>query len=328
MQQGLRITSVGRYLPLRVVTAAEMSETLGVSEEWILKRTGVAERRWVTDETPLDMAVAASNDAIKRSPVEIDDIDLIIYASATPHQLIPDTSALLQRELGLGRSGVKSFSIHSTCLSFFSSLDVVSAYLESERHSHALITSAEIGSAGVDTTEPESGALLGDMATAVIVSKDDSMQSRLRSLVLRTYGDGADLCRMEVGFAKHPMKTATTPEDYMFHMDGPQVFAMAYELFPPIVVEALQTAGVGVEDLDLVVPHQASLLAVRGIQRALGMTDDQVVLNIDKVGNCVAASLPGALFDAVEQKRVKRGDTILLAGTGAGLSMGAAVLDW
>ena len=104
--------------------------------------------------------------------------------------------------------------------------------------------------------------------------------------------------------------------------------ALAFEFFPPIVLAALAAADVGVEDIQLVVPHQASLLAIRSIQRALGMKDEQVILNIDKVGNCVAASLPGALFDAVEDKRVNRGDTVLLAGTGAGVSMGAAVLTW
>lgn len=326
--QGLRVDAVGRYLPPRVVTAAEMSDLLGVTEDWILKRTGVAERRWVTDETPLDMAVAAVNDVVARSEDGLDGVDLIIYASATPHQLIPDTSALLQRELGLGRTGVKSFSVHTTCLSFFSALDIVAAYMAAGTHRRALVVSAEVGSAGIDITEPESGALLGDMATAVLLSANGESGSELRSLVLKTYGDGADLCRMEAGFAKHPMKTETKPEDYMFHMDGPKVFALAYELFPPIVMEALDRAEVSVSDITLVVPHQASLLAVKAIQRALGVTDEQVILNIDKVGNCVAASLPGALFDAVEEKRIERGDTVLLAGTGAGVSMGAAVLTW
>ncbi len=324
----LRIDAVGRYVPSRIVTAEEIADMLGVTEDWILSQTGVAERRWVTDETPLDMAVAAARDALTRANLEADDIDLIIHASATPHQLIPDTAALIQRELGLGLSGVKAFSVHSTCLSFLTGLDIASGYTATGRHNRVLITSAEIGSAGIDKSEPESGALLGDMATAVIISADPGSGSCLKSLVLKTYGAGADLCRMEAGYAKHPMKMVATPEDYMFHMDGPEVFRMAYRLFPPIIFEALDLAGVTIEELDLVVPHQASLLAVRSIQRALGMSNEQVILNIDRFGNCVAASLPGALFDAVEGNRIQRGDTVLLAGTGAGLSMAAAVLTW
>lgn len=324
----MSIDAVGRYLPSRVVTAAEMAERLDVDEEWILSKTGVAERRWVTDETPLDMAVAAAEDVFTRAAIDATDIDLLIHASATPHQMIPDTAALLQRELGLGLSGIKAFSVHSTCLSFLSALDIASAFIATGRHQRILVTSSEIGSAGIDMTEPESGALLGDMATAVLLSGEPDGDSSLRSLVLKTYGDGADLCRLEAGYAKHPLKTDTTPQDYMFHMDGPRVLAMAFQLYPPIVLEALQIAGVGVADIDVVVPHQASLLAVRSIQRALGMRDDQVILNIDKVGNCVAASLPGALFDAIDGKHLERGDTVLLAGTGAGLSMAAAVLTW
>jgi 3-oxoacyl-[acyl-carrier-protein] synthase III len=325
----LQIESVGRYLPERVVTAAEVAEMLGVEESWIIEKAGVAERRWVDGETPLEMSVAATRDALTRADLIPEDIDLIIYASATFHQIIPDTAALLQRELGLGRSGIKSFSVHSTCLSFLTALDIASSHLAMGKHRKVLVASAEIASAGLDKSEPESAALLGDMATAVIIGiPPEGSDSALHSLVLRTFGDGADLCRLEAGYAKHPLKVQTTPQDYMFHMDGPAVFRMAYELFPPIIAEALQEAGVGLADIDLVVPHQASLLAVRVMQRALGIRDDQIILNLDRFGNCVAASLPGALYDAIEDQMVARGDTVLLAGTGAGLSMAAAVLTW
>jgi len=325
---GLKIEAIGRYLPSRIVTAADIADQLGVTEKWIVDRTGVAERRWVTDETPLDMALAATKDALVKASIDAEDIDLIVYASATPHQLIPDTSTLLQRELGLGESGTKTFSLHSTCLSFMTALDVASAFIATGRHQRILIASAEIGSAGIDKSEPESGALLGDMSTAVLVTADVEGTSSLRSLIQRTYGIGADLCRMEIGYARHPLRVPTTPQDYMFHMDGPEVFRMAHRLFPPIIEEAVANADMTLDDIDLVVPHQASLGAIRSIQRSLGIDDDRVVINIDKYGNCVAASLPGALYEAVEDGRLQRGNTVLLAGTGAGLSMAAAVLTW
>lgn len=324
----MRIASIGRYLPDRVVTARELAEHLPVDESWIVERTGVVERRWVGNETPLYMATEAANQALLNAGMTAESVDLIIHASATPHQLIPDTAVLVQRELGLGASGVKAFSVHSTCLSFLTALDIASSQIGSGNHENVLITSAEIGSVAIDFTEPESAALLGDMATAVIVTGAGETASALQSMVFRTYGDGADLCRIEAGYAKHPSMPSTKPEDYLFHMEGPEVFRMAYKLFPPIIAQSLAEAGLGLEDIDAVIPHQASLLAIKTMQRGLGVRDDQIVLNIDRVGNCVAASLPGALYDAVETEMIDRGDNLLLAGTGAGLSMAAAVMTW
>ncbi len=324
----MRIQSVGRYLPERVVTAKEVAERIGVEESWILERAGVAERRWANDETPVEMAASAVKDCFERTETRLEDVDLIIHASATPQQFIPDTAALLQRELGLGRSGVKSFSVHATCLSFMTALDIADSFIALGRHGNVLITSAEIASKAIDFSEPESACLLGDMATAVLVSGSPGEESNLRSMVMRTYGDGADLCQIEAGAVKHPLAASTKPSDYLFHMDGPELMRFALEFFPPIIGEAVVTAGLGFDDIDLVIPHQASLLAIRTMQRALGASDDQIVVNIDRVGNCVAASLPGALYDAIGEGRVDRGDTLLFAGTGAGLSMAAAVITW
>jgi 3-oxoacyl-[acyl-carrier-protein] synthase-3 len=326
----VRIAAVGRYLPQRVVTAAEMDERLHVPEGWVLSKTGVAERRWVDGESPLVMAVAAVEDALKRTNVTLGDIDLLMYAAATPHQLIPDTAALLQRSLGLGSSGIKAFSVHSTCLSFLTALDIAASQIESGRHRTVLIAGAEVASLGIDFQEPESAALLGDMATAVVVTATPERErSRLRSFVFRTYGDGADLCRLEGGGAnKHPSFPSTKEEDNLFHMDGSKVFRMAYRLFPLVLDKALGDAAIAKEDIDLVIPHQASLPAVRSIQRAFGIPDEKVVINLDRYGNCLAASLPGAMYEAIASGMVERGDTVLLVGTGAGFSLAAAVLTW
>jgi 3-oxoacyl-[acyl-carrier-protein] synthase-3 len=326
----LRIEAVGRYLPQQVVTAAEMDERLGVPDGWVLGKTGVAERRWVDGESLLDMAAAAVENALERTDVTLEDVDLLLYAAATPHQAIPDTAALLQRSLGLGSSGIKAFSVHSTCLSFLAALDIAASHIESGRHRTVLIAGAEIGSLGIDFHEPESAALLGDMATAVVVTATPEREgSRLRSFVFRTYGEGADLCRVEGGGAnKHPLFPSTKEEDNLFHMDGPKVFRMAHLLFPPVLDAALVEAAITKEDIEVVIPHQASLPAVRSIQRAFGIADEKVVINLDRYGNCLAASLPGAMYDAIALGMVERGDTVLIAGTGAGLSLAAAVLTW
>jgi 3-oxoacyl-[acyl-carrier-protein] synthase-3 len=325
----MRIDAVGRYLPATVVTAADLEDRMQLPAGWIGRKTGVLERRWVDGESPLEMAVAACDDAFGRSSLVPKDVDLIIYAAATPHQILPDTASLLQRELGLGASGIKAFSVHSTCLSFLTALDLAATFIMMGRHHNVLIATAEVASIAIDFSHPESASLLGDMATAVLVTEAPAhSDSTMRSMVFKTYGDHADLCRVEAGYAKHPLMPSTKDEDYLFHMDGPAIFRAAYRLFPPIIAEALTLAEVTIDDLDVVVPHQASVLAVKSIQRALGISDNQIVMNLDHVGNCVAASIPGAIFDGVASGQLKRGDTVLLAGTGAGLSLAACVLTW
>jgi len=306
-----------------------MDQLLGVSSGWVEKRTGVSQRHWVADETPVFMAAAAARDALKRSGLEACDIDLIIYAAASPQQFIPDTASLVQRELGLGNSGTKAFSIHSTCLGFLTALDVAATYIEAGKHQRILITGAEIASVGLDMNSPESAALFGDMGTAAVVSAARGTGSVLGSLVFETYGDGADLCRISGGgphWLQDPPERGH--EDSVFRMDGPAVFRLAIKYFPSLLDRALQIAGVEQSDIDILVPHQASLHGLRAIPRKWGFPDDRVMVNIGRFGNCISCSLPSALFDALEQGRIKRGDTVMLAGSGAGVSLAAAVLTW
>ncbi len=326
----MRISAVGRYVPARIVTAAELDRLMDLPDGWVLRKTGVSERHWADGETPIEMAVAASEEAFERSGWSPEDIDLIIYAATTLEQLIPDTAPLLQRALGLGSSGIKSFTVHSTCLSFMTALDIAASHIAAGRHDRVMIVGAEIPSMALNFSEPESAALLGDMATAVLLTGSDAGSSRLRALEFQTHGDGADLCRIEGG---GPYKTfgrsqPLNPEDHVFQMDGRAVFKYASQVFPPVFDSALQLAGITSDDLDLFIPHQASLRGIRLIHRACGVPDEKVIINLHRFGNCVACSLPGAIYDAVEEGKISEGDTVLLAGTGAGLSAAAAVLTW
>lgn len=327
---GLQIAGLGRYLPRRIVSAADIESAASLPEGWVAKKTGVLERRWVDGETLLEMAAAASHEAVAAAEIDLDAIDLIMFASATPYQAIPDTASLLQRELGLGSSGIQSFTVHSTCLSFLTALDLASAQLFVGRHKRILIVSADIASIAIDMTEPESAALLGDMAVAAVVTAPpEGSSSAIHSFVFQTFGEGADLCEVRGGgVRKHPNDPSTKPEDYLFHMDGPQVMDLALRCFPQVFGRAIVEAGLTFDAIDLVVPHQASLKAITLLQMALGFPAEKVMINLDRYGNCVAASLPGALYDAVESGRLKRGDTVVLAGSGAGVSFAAAALTW
>jgi 3-oxoacyl-[acyl-carrier-protein] synthase-3 len=324
----VKISGMGRYLPERVVTAAEIEEMAKLPAGWVEGKTGVSERRWVNGESTSFMGAQAAREAISNANMKLDDIDLIINASFTPVMAIPDSSCFLHRELGLERSGVPSFSIHATCLSFLRALDTAAALIATGRHRNVLIVSAEVGSIGLNFDEPESAALFGDMAVAAIVTPTPQDEaSALLTSRFETYSQGADLCVIRGGGTyRHPNAQHTKREDNLFHMDGPQVFRLAHRYVPNFMEELRPGLSSGLGTISRVVPHQASMFAIASMQRTLGIPDEAVVINVNKYGNCIAASIPGALYEAVGDGRITRGDEILLVGTGAGFAIGGTIL--
>lgn len=325
----IKIAGLGRYLPERVVSNQEVEALCHLSSGWIEARTGVRERRWVSGESHALMAAHAAQEAVARAGLPLSDIDLIINASGSHDQDIPDGGPLLQRALGLGQSGVPCFSIHATCLSFIVALDVAANFLASGRYRHILVVSAEIASCGLDFTEPESASLMGDGAAAVVVTQTPASQvSMFHAIRVETYGAGADLAEVKGGGSRrHPNHPDTTSADNLFHMKGPQLLKLTRR-YSRNFLERLQPGlSQGLGDIQLVVPHQASMLGLR-LLRYFGWPDEQVMVVLDRLGNCIAASIPLALYEAVAQGRVQRGDKILLVGSGAGLSLGGIVLRY
>src|SRR5688572_23706618 len=211
----LKIVGVGRYLPERVVPSSEVETLCGLPAGWIERRSGVRERRWVSGETNASMGAAAAREAVAAAGLALTDIDLILNASGTPEQAIPDGGPLIQRQLGLGASGIASLSVHATCLSFLAALDMSANLLATGRYHNILIVSAEIGSVGINVREPESASLMGDAAAAVVVTRTLEGESAcLLAARLETYGDGADLTAIRGGGSRrHPNHADTRPED-------------------------------------------------------------------------------------------------------------------
>jgi 3-oxoacyl-[acyl-carrier-protein] synthase-3 len=318
----VKVTGTGFYVPPRVETAAELAPRIGTSEDWILSRPGVRERR-ISDESIEVMGARAARAALAGG----EPPDLIINASVTPRQLIPDTSVFIQNELGL--EGIPSFSVHASCLSFLVALNNAAGLVAAGAYRRVLVVSAELGSNCRNMAEPESAALLGDGAAAAILEATPKGEgSELVGFRMGTWPRGAALTEVR-GFGQrmHPSDPRTRPEDNLFTMDGPNVYKMALRRLPGLVRRLLADCGLGVQDVDWLVPHQASGPGLAFFPR-LGVPPERIVNIVAEYGNCVAASIPMALAHLAANGRLRRGQRVLLLGTGAGFSVGAAVLRW
>ena len=296
---------------------------------WIEDKQGVLERRWAdprAGETATWMGAEAAREALDEAGLAPSDLDLIVNASGTPEQAIPDGGPLLQRHLGLGASGIPCFSLHATCLSFLVALDVAATYLRDGRYRRVLVVSSEVASAGLNFAEPESSTLFGDAAAAAVLVPTPSGQgSRVEAMRFSTFGQGADFTQIPgCGTLRPPSAAGADPLDATFHMSGPDVLRMALRTAPAFLEQLRPGLSQGLGDIDLVVPHQASLVGLRAFRR-LGWPEERVVVTLDRLGNCVGASLPATLYEAARSGRLRRGQRFLLFGTGAGFSLGAAL---
>lgn len=318
----VRIASTALHAPPRVETAAELAPRIGRSEEWIVTRTGVRERR-IAEEAVEVLAARAARAALGSGPAP----DLILNASLSARQAIPDTSVFIEAELGL--EGIPSYSLHATCLSFLVALHNASALVAAGAYRRVLVVSAECGSAGRNMAEPESAALIGDGAAAVVVEPTPAGgTSALLGWRMTTWPAGAALTEVRgFGLRRHPDDPGTRPEDQLFSMDGPGVFKMARRRVVAVVHTLLADHGLRPEDVDWVVPHQASGPGLELLPR-MGFRPERVVNIVGEYGNCIAASVPMALAHLAASGRLERGQRILLLGTGAGLSVAGALLRW
>jgi 3-oxoacyl-[acyl-carrier-protein] synthase-3 len=325
----IKIAGLGWYLPERIVTNEEIQHQYDVSAEWIERATGVYERRYATSETTAGMAAAAARMALEHADLDVNDLDAIIGAS-TMQQAIPCTAALVQRELGAPDGRSVCFDINATCLSFMFALHTAAQLVAAGMYQKVLVFSSEIGSRSLNPRERESLVLFGDAAAAAIVTRSpEGETSALWQARFATYSSGADLTRiLGGGTLHHPNDPSTTPEMNMFHMRGLSVFKMAARHIEPFLDQFFAALGRERDTFDAVVPHQASGHAVGLLTNRLGFQPAQIVVNLPKRGNCIAASIPLALAEAVHAGRIKRGDDILLVGTGAGLTLGAVALTF
>lgn len=329
MMRQVKILSTGKYLPKKQVTAKEIDARLGLTPGWVEKKSGVLVRHFADGETSSMMGAFAAKEALLSAGLSIADIDCIVSTSAVPEQSIPCTAALIQAHLGAENSGIPAFDINSTCLSFITGLDTISYLIDAGRFQRVLLVASEVCT-GVNWQDKESCTLFGDGAAAAIVTKSaDKESAKIICSRMETYSQGAYLAECKGGGNKyHPIEYAADPEKFLFTMDGRGIYRLAAQILPGFVRRLFEPAGLTMADMEMVIPHQASLMAMRLLQKQLEIPDGKLMEIAQDHGNAIAASIPMALHEAIGQGKIKRGDRILLLGTAAGFSVGGVVLQY
>lgn len=328
-ERRFRLAGTGGYLPRREVTSDELDRVHGRPPGQTRRVAGIAARRYAEpDETSSMMAAAAAEEALAEAGWTASDLDAIVGACGVMEQPIPGTAALVQRRLGLGRSGIPAFDVNATCLSFLPALDAALAGMAFQGWRRVLIFSADIASAALDHEDIESSALFGDGAAAVLVERGDA--HALLASRLETYGAHSDLCQLASGGTR--LSPHRDFDAFMagsrFRMDGPALFRATARPFPRFLSRLFETAGVGPDDIASVIPHQASGPALDHLRGALNLPAARYVDVFETLGNRIGSSLPHALHLARRDGWLTPGSHSLLVGSAAGISLGGAIIRW
>jgi 3-oxoacyl-[acyl-carrier-protein] synthase-3 len=330
----IKFLGSGIYLPKQKLSAHELDKRLDLPIGTTEGISGVQNRHMISGEEGVtQMAAIAVREAVADAELRLNEIDLLVVASFSYDQPIPYKAALVQRELGLGHSGVPCFDIDATCLSFVVALDNLSYLIDSGRYKNVVIVSSESASAALNWKHLESAALFGDGAVAMVIGPSpEGEKSVLFASRLETYGKGAETCTLKGGGYKilprefksgHGHAPDKEDERFLFAMNGREAFKFTRQQLPDFVTDLLKSSRMHLSDFNLIIPHQASLSALNLLKRFLGIRDDQWVTTVQNYGNLIAASIPLSLHLAIKEEKVRRGDSVLLIGTSAGLSIGA-----
>ncbi len=317
----------GKAVPERVLTNDDLAALVDTSDEWIRKRTGIAERRIAGEgETTFTLALQAAQAALDVADMDPAHVELVIVATITPDHAFPATACLLQD--ALGADGAAAFDLSAGCSGFVYGMSVAAGMLTAGLYRNALVVGAETLSRIVDWTDRGTCVLFGDGAGAVVLRASDAPGGILAS-VLGADGSGGDLLTLPAGGSAQPA-TAETVEArlHFLRMDGRQVFRFATRIMPEAARQVLDRAGLSVEDVHLFIPHQANDRILQAAAKGLGVPPQRLFSNLKYYGNTSAASIPIALCEAIEQGLVRRGDVIVCVGFGAGLTWAAAAIRW
>ncbi len=318
------ILGCGCYLPSRVVTNAELAQTVDTSDEWIVQRTGIHERRVAAPgELTSDLALHAAQAALANAHVDAQSIDLIVVATATPDNTFPASAVSVQA--GLGITNGAAFDLQAVCSGFVFGLATLDGLLRTGTYKRALLIGAETFSRILDWEDRTTCVLFGDGAGAVVLEAQESSGTREDRGVLTTHlrSDGRHKSKLYVDGG--PSATQTTGH---VRMEGREVFRHAIAMITDVVEDAFRVTGYSAADVDWFVPHQANKRIIDGSAHKLGIDPAKVVTTVDRHGNTSAASIPLALCDAVADRRIKRGDLVLLEAMGGGFTWGAALVRW
>lgn len=328
-----RITGLGFYVPDNVVTNDDLSKIMDTTDEWIIERTGIKERRFFVEgvDTVSSMGAEAARIALERAGKKPEDVDMLVMATLSPDYFFPGSGVLVQRELALRK--IPCFDVREQCSGFIYALSLADQYIKTGSAKTVLVIGSEVQSNVFELSDRgrNMSVIFGDGAGAAVLEAQEGGASYILSTHLHADGGHAEELMLEHPGSK--LKERISPDMFekgMFlpHMNGKLVFVNALKYFPEVIREALAYNNLKEADIDLFVPHQANVRITHAVQKEFGFPDEKVVSNIHKYGNTTAASIPIALTEAWEEGRIKEGDLVCLASFGSGFTWASALIRW
>jgi len=323
-----KITAASHYLPERRVTNKELETAIDTSDEWIVERTGIRERRVVAKgQGTSDLAAAAADRLLKQRGISASELDLIIVATVTPDMFFPSTACLVQNKIGAKRAW--GFDLSGACSGFVFALATASQFVSSGTHKKVLVIGADVMTSIIDFQDRATCVLFGDGAGAVLVEPAEDGERGIIDFLLRCDGSGAQYLYMPGGGSLNPSSNETVAKKMHYvHQDGKAVFKYAVRGMAEISDEILKKHGLSGSDVKLYIPHQANLRIIRAAVEKMGLDESQVAINIDRYANTTAGTIPICLSEAAENRKIQVNDLVLLASFGAGFTWGSLLLRW
>ncbi len=323
------ILGLGQFLPERIVTNHDMAKMFDTDDEWIQQRTGIVERRFTEDGVgPSDLAVPAAQQAVKAAGLEMSDIEFIIFATLSPDYFFPGSGCVLQEKLGLG--GIGALDVRNQCSGFIYGLAVADAFIKTGMYDRILLVGAEVHSSGLEFSDRgrDVTVLFGDGAGAAVLGATEADRGIMST---HLHADGAYARDLWIEIPASRLMPRVNEEfiregRHYPKMNGKKVFKKAVEKLPEVIHEALAANGLTVDDIDLLVPHQANLRINELVGKTLNLPPEKIYNNIQRYGNTTAGSIPIALNEAIQEGRVKKGDIVMLASFGSGFTWASCVL--
>ncbi|PWM28163.1 MAG: 3-oxoacyl-ACP synthase [Verrucomicrobia bacterium] len=321
------ISGTGSYVPERVVSNADLEKIVDTSDEWIFERSGIRRRHLAADgEHTSDMALQASLRALENAGLKAQDIDLVVLTTVNPDMPFPSTACILQGKLGI-RNNIPCFDLEAACSGFVYGVEVASRMMQSGMYKHALVVSSEKMSCMVDWKDRATCVLFGDGAGAVVLSASDEPDTGILGSVLGADGSDTEILHMPAGGSAMPASFETVKNGlHTVKMNGKELFKKAVHIMQEKALEVLDLCGVGVEEISLLIPHQANARIIESVAKRIKIPSDKVYVNIADYANTSSASIPIALDEVMRSGRLRKGEKILLVAFGAGLTWGATLI--
>jgi 3-oxoacyl-[acyl-carrier-protein] synthase-3 len=323
-----RITGMGSYLPPNLITNPDLEKIVDTSDEWITTRTGIKERRFCGDETQCsDMAVAASQRALEMARVKPEEIDLVLVGTVTPDYRLPSAACIVQKKMGL--TNAAAMDIAAACAGFLHGLSMADAFIKAGQFKKIIVIGTEKLTSVTDYTDRNTCVLFGDGAGAALVEPCQNEKRGILSTFLKSDGRYDRLLWIPEGGSKVPIQSINNGDQhYYIEMNGNEVFKHAVRQMEDASRRVIKAAGLTVNDVSVMIPHQANIRIMQLTAKRLGIAEEKVFVNIEKYGNTSSASVPIALDEAIRSGRIKEGDVVLMTAFGGGLTWAAALIKW